>query len=165
MANRTRLDGIEVLVQQPHQQDEELASLHETMCESYAQMEAARGRLLELLHHRLHGLGDKKRPELALDIVPPLEQEGHCPSAHYAFDHGVLSLELSRGIERAGKHWVSELEGSRHSHWQGQWHRVDTVAQALQQAHPTSFRPVRVRCRHGQTKAFWVFTKVVRLKR
>jgi hypothetical protein len=117
------------------------------------------------LHHRLHGLGYKKRPELALDIVQQLEQEGHFPSAHYAFDHGVLSLELSRGIERAGKHWVSELECSRHIHWQGQWQRVDTVAQALQQAHPASFRPMRVRCRNGQTKAFWVFTKVVRLKR
>src|SRR5215510_16103030 len=113
IANRTRLDGIEVRVQQPNQQDEELAYLHETMCESYAQMEAARGRRLELLHHRVHRLGYKKRPELALDIVQQLEQEGHFSSAHYAFDHGVLSLELSRGIERAGKHWGSELECSR----------------------------------------------------
>jgi hypothetical protein len=79
-------------------------------------------------------------------------------SAHSTFDHGVLSLELSRGIERAGKHWVSELECSRHIHWQGQWRRVDTVAHALWQAHPASFRAVRVRCRNGQTKAFWVFT-------
>ena len=39
------------------------------------------------------------------------------------------------------------------------------MAQALRQAHPDSFRAVRVRCRNGQTKAFWVFTKVVRLKR
>jgi len=165
IANRTRLDGIEVLVQQPNQQDEELAYVHETMGESYAQMEAARGRLLELLHHRLHGLGYKKRPALALDIVQQLEQEGHFPQAHYAFDHGVLSLALSRGIERAGKHWVSELECSRHIHWQGQWHRVDTVADMLRQAHPESFRALRVRCRNGETKSFWAFTKVVRLKR
>lgn len=165
IAHRVRLDGIEVLVQQPNQQDEELAYVHETMCESYAQMEAARGRLLELLHHRIHGLGYKKRPELALDIVQQLEQEGPFPSAHYAFDHGVLSLELSRGIEHAGKHWVSELECSRHIHWQGQWQRVDTVAHTLRQAHPESFRAVRVRCRNGETKLVWVLTKVVRLKR
>ena len=57
IANRPRLAGIEVLVQQPNQQDEEWADLHETMGESSAQMEAARGRLLELLHHRIHGLG------------------------------------------------------------------------------------------------------------
>jgi hypothetical protein len=165
IANRARLDGIEVLVQQPNQQDEELAYVQETMCESSAQMEAARGRLLELLHHRVHRLGYKKRPELALDIVQQLEQEGHFPQAHYAFDHGVLSLELSRGIEHAGTHWVSELECSRHIHWQGQWHRVDMAAQMLRQTHPESFRAVRVRCRNGETKSFWVFTKVVRLKR
>jgi hypothetical protein len=165
IANRARLDGIEVLVQQPNQQEEELAYLQETVRESYLQMEEARGRVLELLHHRVHCLGYKKRPELALDMVQQLEQEGHFSSAHYAFDHGVLSLALSRGIERAGKHWVSELECSRHIHWQGQWQRVDTVAQALRQAHPESFRALRVRCRNGETKSFWAFTKVVRLKR
>jgi hypothetical protein len=165
MANHARLDGIEVLVQPPNQQDEELAYLQETVRESYPQMEAARGRLLELLHHRVHRLGYKKRTAIALDIVQQLEQEGHFPQAHYAFDNGVLSLELSRGIERAGKHWVRELECSRHIHWQGQWRRVETVAHALRQAHPASFRAVRVRCRNGETKPFWAFTKVIRLKR
>ena len=165
IANRARLDGIEVLVQQPKQQEEELAYLQETVRESYTQMEVARGRVLELLHHRVHCLGYKKRTEIALDIVEQLEQEGHFPHAHYAFDHGVLSLELSRGIEHAGKHWVSELECSRHIHWQGQWRRVDAVAAELRHAHPESFRAVRVCCRNGETKSFWVFTKVVRLKR
>ena len=165
IANCARLDGIEVLVQQPNRQDEELAYLQETMCESYTQREEARGRVLELLHHLVHRLGYKKRTELALDIVQQLEQEGRFPSAHYAFDHGVLSLELSRGIEHAGKHWVSELECSRHIHWQGQWRRVDAVAAELRHAHPESFRAVRVCCRNGETKSFWVFTKVVRLKR
>ncbi len=94
-----------------------------------------------------------------------LEQDGPFPHAHYAFDHGVLSLELSRCIEHAGKHWVSELECSRHFQWQGQWQRVDTVAHALRQVHLASFRAVRVRCRNGETKAFWVCTKAVRLKR
>src|ERR671935_2657616 len=102
-------------------------------------MDEARKRLLELLHHRVHCLGYKKRTELALDIVQQLEQEGHFPSAHYAFDHGVLSLELSQGIEHAGKHWVSELECSRHIQWQGQWQRVDSVAQALRQGRPGRF--------------------------
>jgi hypothetical protein len=158
-------NGIEVLVQQPSRQDEELAYLQETGRARYAQMEEARERVLELLHHRVHCLGYKKRTELALDIVQQLEQEGHFSSAHYTFDHGVLSLELSRGIERAGKHWVSELECSRHIQWQGQWQRVDTVAHTLQQAHPESFRAVRWHCRNGQTKLLWAFTKVVRLKR
>ena len=72
---------------------------------------------------------------------------------------------MTRGIERAGKHWVSELERSRHIQWEGQWRRVDAVATALCQAHPESFRCVQVCCRNGETKAFWAFTKVVRLKR
>jgi hypothetical protein len=165
IANRARLDGIAVLVQQPKRQDEELAYLQETVRDTYLQLEEVRERVLELLHHLVHRLGYKKRTELALDIVQQLEREGHFPSAHYAFDHGVLSLELSRGIEHTGKHWVSELESSRHIHWQGQWQRVDAVAQALRQAHPESFRAVRVHCRNGETKLFWGFTKVVRLKR
>jgi hypothetical protein len=97
--------------------------------------------------------------------VQHLAQAGHVPQAHYAFDHGVLRLALSRGIEHAGTHGVSALEGSRHRHWQGQWQRVDRVAQTLRQAYPASFRAGRVRCRNGQTQAFWVFTKVVGLKR
>jgi hypothetical protein len=113
----------------------------------------------------MHRLGYKKRTEIALEIVQQLEQEGHFPQAHYAFDNGVLSLELTRCIAHAGKHWVSELECSRHIQWQGQWRRVDAVAEALRREHPESFRPVRVHCRNGETKSFQAFTKVVRLKR
>jgi hypothetical protein len=76
-----------------------------------------------------------------------------------------LTLELTRLIERQGKHWVSEVECSRHIQWQGQWQRVDTVAATLRREYPASFRAVRVRCRNGETKAYWVFTKSVRLKR
>jgi hypothetical protein len=39
------------------------------------------------------------------------------------------------------------------------------VAAELRCNHPESFRPVRVRCRTGDTKQYWAFTKVVRLKR
>ena len=60
---------------------------------------------------------------------------------------------------------MSELACSRHSHWQGQWQRVDAVAHAWRQAHPASFRAVRVHGRHGETKLLWGFTKVGRLKR
>jgi hypothetical protein len=165
IANRARLDGVEVVVQQPDQSAEESAYLQETGRESYEQMAAARERLLELLHHRTHRLAYKKRTEMAVEIVQQLEQEGHFPQAPYAFDNGVLTLELTRVIEGVGKHWVSELESSRHIQWFGQWRRVDEIAATLRQAHPESFRPIRVRCRNGDTKHFWVFTKVVRLKR
>ena len=94
-----------------------------------------------------------------------LEQEGHFPEAHYAFDHGVLTVELTRLLEKKGKHWVSELECSRNILWRGQWRRIDEVAADLRGASPQSFRPVQVHCRSGETKTFWVFTKVVRLRR
>ena len=165
IANRTRIDGVEVVVQPPDQSGEEMAYLQETVRDSYTQMAAARERLLELLHHRAHRLAYKKRTEMAVEIVQQLEQEGHFPQAPYAFDKGVLTLELTRLIEGVGKHWVSELESSRHIQWFGQWRRVDEIAATLRQAHPESFRPVRVRCRNGDIKPFWVFTKVVRLKR
>jgi hypothetical protein len=57
VANRGRLDGIEVVVQQPDRHAEERAYLPETVQASYTQREAARGRLLELLHHLMHRLG------------------------------------------------------------------------------------------------------------
>jgi hypothetical protein len=98
-------------------------------------------------------------------MVKALEEEGLFPSANYAFDNGVLTLELARHIEGCGKHWVSEIEISRHINWQGQWRRVDEVAAQLRQEHASSFRRVRVRCRTGETREFFVFTKVVRLKR
>src|SRR5919201_5049030 len=72
IANRVRLDGIEVRGQQPDHSEEERAYLQETVRESSVQMDEARGRLLELLPPRGHGLGYKKRTALALDIVQQL---------------------------------------------------------------------------------------------
>lgn len=61
-----------------------------------------------------------------------IEAEGQFPKADYAFDNGVLTLELTQVIKASGKHWVSEIERSRLILWNGQWHRVDTVATQLQ---------------------------------
>jgi hypothetical protein len=165
IANRALLDGVDVVVQQPDMQEEEAAYLQETVQESYTQMAEARGRLLELVHHLLHRRAYKKRTEIALEIVQQLEQEGQFPHAPDAFDNGLLTLELTRYLESVGKHWVSAVECSRHIQWAGQWRRVDAVAAQLRYDHPESFRPVRVRCRNGETKTFWAFTKTVRLKR
>jgi hypothetical protein len=68
-------------------------------------------------------------------------------------------------IESKGKHWVSELESSRHILWQDRWQRSDEVAATVRQAHPESFRAVVVRGRNGEGQQFWAFTKSVRLKR
>jgi hypothetical protein len=165
IANRHVIDGLEVVVQEPKSLKEEMAYLEATSKDSYAQMEEVRKRVLELLHHRQHRLEYRKRTELARAIVQQLEEEGQFPQAHYAFDTGVLHLELTRYIESRGKHWVSELECSRHIQWYGQWCRVDGVAGELKHEHPESFRAIVVQCRNGEKKPFWVFTKTVRLKR
>jgi hypothetical protein len=165
VTNRELIDGLEVAVHSPDVREKELAYLQATVQASYEQMEAARTRPLELLHHAQHRQAYPKRTEMAVSIVQELEQEGHFPQVHYAFDNGLLSLALAREIESRGKHWVSEVESSRHIQWLGQWRRVDDVAAELRQAHPERFRSLQVRCRNGEMKSIWVFTKVVRLKR
>ena len=165
IANRQLIDGIGVQIQGPTVCKEEETYLKATGQASYEQMEQARTRLLELLHHLEHKLAYKKRTEIVVEMVAQLEEEGKFPQADSAFDNGVLTIELPRLIESKGKHWVSELESSRHILWQEQWQRIDEVAVRLQKMHPESFRKVTVRCRNGEQKDFWAFTKSVRLKR
>jgi hypothetical protein len=165
VSNHTLIDGLDVVVQEPSRLEEEMAYLRATVKEGYEQMEAVRKRLLELVHYLKHEGEYKKRTEIALELVQQIEQEGNFPEANYAFDNGVLSLDLTRFIETCGKHWVTELECSRNIQWRGDWVRVDALATELRENHPESFRHYRVDCRNGETKDYWAFTKVVRLKR
>lgn len=165
IANRQLIDGIDLQIQEPSVCKEEETYLKATVQASYEQMEQARTRILELLPHLEHRLAYKKRTEIVVEMVAQVEEEGKFPQADYAFDNGVLTLELTRLIESKGKHWVSEVESSRHIMWQDQWRRIEEVATELRQTHPESFRKVSVRCRNGERKEFWAFTKSVRLKR
>jgi len=165
IANRQLIDGIDAQIQVPNVSKEEEVYLKATVQASYEQMEQARTRLLELLHHLEHKLAYKKRTEIVVEMVKQLEEEGNFPQADYAFDNGVLTIELTRLIESKGKHWVSELESSRHILWHDQGRRIEEVAKELREQHPESFRKVLVRCRNGEQKEFWAFTKTVRLKR
>jgi hypothetical protein len=77
----------------------------------------------------------------------------------------VLRLELTRCLENAATHGGRALACARPIQWQGQWRRVDAVAAELRHEPPERVRPVRVRCRNGETKAFGACTNVLRLKR
>jgi hypothetical protein len=165
VANRQLIDGVDVHIQEPDASKAEEEYLKATVQASYEQMEQARTRLLELLHHVEHKLAYKKRTEIVVEMVAQLEEEGNFPQADYAFDNGVLTIDLTRLIESKGKHWVSEIESSRLILWKDEWRRVDDVATELRQQHPESFRKVTVRCRNGGKKEFWAFTKTVRLKK
>ncbi|MDJ0747803.1 MAG: hypothetical protein QNJ32_31345 [Xenococcaceae cyanobacterium MO_167.B27] len=65
-------------------------------------------------------------------------------------------------IEASGKHWVTEIERSLNLMWNGQWQRVERVAEGLKTNHPESFSHKLVRCRNGEQGEIWSFTKVVR---
>ena len=108
IANRQLIDGIGVPIQEPDVCKEEEAYLRATIQASYEQMEQARTRLLELLHYMKHQLAYKKRTEIVVEMVARVEEEGQFPQADYAFDNGVLTLELTRVIESKGKQGVSE---------------------------------------------------------
>ncbi len=165
ISNSQRIDGIAVEVQHPNYEKEELAYLEMTAKENYEQMEQVQERLLELLHYQKNRLAYRKRTEIAVEIVRQLESSGQFSNADYAFDQGVLSRPLTEVIEASGKHWVTEVECSRNIMWHGQWQRVDRVAARLKTEHPESFRHKLVRCRNGEQRDIWAFTKVVRLKK
>ena len=165
IANREMIDGLEVVVQIPDYQKEELVYLKMTSQQNYESREQVFERLEELLHYQKNRLAYRKRTEIAVDIVEQLELEGHFPEADYAFDNGVLTLQLTQLIEQYKKHWVSEIESSRNINWKGDWRRVDEIAVALRTVHPESFRFYQVCCRNGEIKSFWAFTKTVRLKK
>ena len=165
ISNKSLIDGLDVIVQEPSKRKEEMAYLKATVKKSYDQMGAVSERLLDLLYHLKHEQEYKKRTEIALELVQQIEQESHFPDANYAFDNGVLSLELTRYIELRGKQWVSELECSRNIQWRGDWVRLDALATELRKKHPEGFHFVRVDCRNGETNEYWAYTQVVRLKR
>ena len=165
VANASRVDGLEAAVQQPSFEAQEEVYLNATVAESYEQTKAAARRLVELLHYEANRKAYKKRTEIAVEIVKQIEDENQFPYAHYAFDNGVLTLELTRLIENCNKHWVSQIECSRHLQWRGEWKRADALDELLRMDSPHSFRPIEVKSRNGEVKSYWVFTKVVRLKR
>ena len=130
ISNSSLIDGLDVVVQEPSKKKEEMAYLRSTVKGSYDQMGAFSDRLLELLHHLKHEREYKKRTEIALELVQQIEEEGNFPDANYAFDNGVLSLELTRCIEAYGKQWVSApvtssgvVIGSDWTPWQGSYER------------------------------------------
>lgn len=81
LANRQLIDGIGVQIQEPDVSKEEGVYLNATVQASYEQMEQARTRLLELLHHVEHTLAYKKRTEIVVEMVRQLEAEGNFPQA------------------------------------------------------------------------------------
>jgi hypothetical protein len=81
IANREIIDGIELVIQEPSYEQEELNYLKMTSRESYEQMEQVRQRLIELFHYQKNRLAYRKRTEIAVDIVNQIELEGNFQSS------------------------------------------------------------------------------------
>lgn len=165
VSDAQRLDGILVDVQHPEDLKQEKACLNATARTAYATTEDAHHRLLELLHYDLHQRRYRKITGMASEAVQCLEEEGLFPDAHYTFDNGVLNLPLCQFIESKNRHWVSELEISRHVRWKDCWCRIDVVAEELKQTSPGSFRQLTCETRVGKQRTVWAFSKTLRLKR
>jgi hypothetical protein len=109
VSHRDWVDGLEGVAQAPDDWKAEEAYLKATAQASDEQRAEARRRVLEWLPYHKHRLTYRKRTEMAIEIVRPLEASGQFPQAPYAFDKAGLTLELRRLMERCGKHWVSEF--------------------------------------------------------
>jgi hypothetical protein len=96
VANGQRIDGIAAEVQLPDFSKEEKKYLQMTGKPSYQSQEELIQRLIELLHYQQNRLAYRKRTEIAVDIVRQVESEGVFTQADYAFDNGVLTLELTQ---------------------------------------------------------------------
>ncbi len=105
IANREMIDGLEIVLQTPDFQKEELAYLKMTSRDNYESMEQVTQRLSELIHYQKNRLAYRKRTEIAVELVRQIEEEGHFPEADYAFDNGVLTVQLTQLIEQHHKHW------------------------------------------------------------
>jgi len=105
---------------------------------------------------------DNKRPEIVGAIVEPSERDGPFPAAPSAFDHGVLTVGVTHGLERPGQPGVREVACARHSLWQGQWRRMEAGAAAVRHTAPQRLRRFPGLGRSGETKTVWAFPKTIR---
>lgn len=95
IANRSLIDGIEVVVQLPDFSGAEREYLKMTAKPNYESLEQVREQLSELLHYHKNRLQYRKRTEIAVEIVREIETEGQFSTTDYAFDNGVLTRELT----------------------------------------------------------------------
>ena len=120
---------------------------------------------MEWLSSQRNRLADRQRTERVVEMVRLIEREGQFPEANDAFDHGVLTLDLTRLIESNEKQRGSEIDCSRRLNWAGHGRRVDEVEDQLRTQDPESFRPIKVQGRQGEERQDWACTKVVRWKK
>jgi len=105
----------------------------------------------------------QKSDDIMHVLISDLEEKGTYPDAPYILAHPLLTPEIAKLIENAGKHWVGQLEGRCFIQWEGPWRRLEQVAAKLRQESPQGFRAVLVSCTDGTSKMVRIFSRTVRL--
>ncbi len=167
ISNSKLIDGLDFIVHEPSLEKKEKDYLNATAKnkEDYKKKEELYYRMSELLHFRVDQMKYKKRTEQFCEVVQKIEERGEFATANYAFDNGVLTVELTELIESYNKQWVSEVEKSRNFMFNGKYQRVDEIAKLLRTSNPESFRPYKVKQKNGNDKEYWAFTRVLKLKK
>ncbi len=160
-----KVDGIDLWVQPQFDLEKEKIYLEETSNQFYETKEEASVRLLELLSYEKHQKEYKPVHELFIDKINEIEKSGFFSGMGYVFDNGILHRGITETIESYDKNWLSEIEKSRGLFWVNRWLRAEDIDELLRKESPRSFKKYEVKKRGKKEVCYWVFTKVLRLKK
>jgi hypothetical protein len=161
LATGDRCDGFDYRIYHRFHQKEELAYLEATRLEAdEPDREKWLRRLVELLAYDLHQRQHQTKPQLAAELIEQMEASNPAPDV-YTVDRALFAPVVIEAIERHGKPWLADSEKTRLVFWQGQTFNCETFAQSRPDQ---AYRPVTLK-RRGQTKSYWVFTGVVRIRK
>jgi hypothetical protein len=161
LATGDRCDGFDYRIYHRFHQQEELAYLEHTR-PSVDEPDRKKWlqRMVELLAYDLHRRQHTTKPQLAAELVASMAASEVTPEV-YTVDSALFAPVVIEAIEKQGKPWLADSEKTRLVFWQGQRFNCETFAQSRPEE---AYRPVTL-TRRGQSKTFWVFTCVVRIKR
>jgi hypothetical protein len=119
--------------------------------------------LKELLAALPQRIRTRTPQEVVIELVAHLERNHLFPQTHYAFGEKLFIPRLIRMVETLGKHWVGPLPDEVLIQWEGPWRSIKTVADQLRHDSPQSFREAIIQSADGISKAWYVFTRSLRL--
>jgi len=160
-----KVDGIDLSVQPQFALEKEKIYLEETSGQFYETKEKAARRLLELLSYKKHQKEYKSVHQLFVEKIHNIEKSGCFSGIGYVFDNGILHREITETIESYDKNWLSEIEKSRGLFWINRWLRAENIDEILRKESPKSFNRCEVKIRGKKDKSYWVFTKVLSLRK
>ncbi len=118
-------------------------------------------RLIELLCFQKNRKDFKTKIELSCELVDDVEKRD-ISSNVYLFDNWYLAPLLTKRIESYNKDWISELKANRTVFVNNRWY---TISEFIKTIPVSAYRSIKIEERNGETKEYWVFSKVLHLKK